>query len=80
MPRQWNQPSDFKGWAVFALGLFFILFGLPLLIGGAWLIALGGSWYYLPAGVAFITSGALLMLRQRFGATVYAAWFVVTVL
>lgn len=80
MLRQWNKPSDFKGWAVFALGLFFILFGLPLLIGGAWLIALGGSWYYLPAGIAFITSGALLMLRRRLGATVYGAWFVVTVL
>ncbi len=79
MRDPWEKPSDFKGWAVFALGLFFILFGLPLLIGGARLIALGGSWYYLPAGLAFIASGALLMLRRRLGATVYGALFVVTV-
>lgn len=80
MPLRWTKPSDFKGWAVFALGLFFILFGLPLLIGGARLMAIGGSWYYLPAGIAFITAGVLLMLRRRLGATVYAALFVVTVL
>ena len=73
MPRSWDKPSDFKGWAVFALGLFFILFGVPLLIGGFRLITLGGSWYYLPAGIAFISSGSLLMLRRRLGATVYGA-------
>lgn len=39
---------------MFALGLFFILLGLPLLIGGVRLGALG----YLPAGIALITSGA----------------------
>ncbi|MBB1399778.1 hypothetical protein [Pseudoalteromonas sp. SG44-8] len=38
-----NKPPDFKGWAVFALGLFFILFGLPMVIGGSWLVILGGS-------------------------------------
>jgi hypothetical protein len=42
---QWGMPSDFSGWAVFALGVFFVLFGLPLLIGGVWLIVLAGSWY-----------------------------------
>jgi quinoprotein glucose dehydrogenase len=75
-----NKPSDFKGWAVFTLGLLFVLFGLSMLIGGAWLIALGGSWYYLPAGIAFIVSGGLLMRRRRHGATIYGALFGVTVL
>jgi quinoprotein glucose dehydrogenase len=51
-----------------------------MLIGGTWLIALGGSWYYLPAGIAFIVSGGLLMLRRRLGATVYGAFFGVTVI
>jgi quinoprotein glucose dehydrogenase len=80
MRDRWNKPSNFKGWAVCALGLFFILFGLPMLIGGTWLISIGGSWYYLPAGMAFIASGVLLMQRKRLGATVYGTLFVVTVL
>jgi quinoprotein glucose dehydrogenase len=75
-----KKPSNLKGWAVFVLGLFFILFGLPMVIGGIWLIALGGSWYYLPAGIAFIVSGALLLLHRRLGATIYVALFVVTLL
>jgi quinoprotein glucose dehydrogenase len=76
----WNKPSDLKGWAVCVLGLFFILFGLPMLIGGTWLISIGGSWYYLPAGMAFIVSGVLLMQGKRIGATVYGIFLVVTVL
>lgn len=75
-----KKPSDYKEWAVFSLGLFFILFGLPMVIGGIWLLVLGGSWYYLPAGTAFIVSGWLLILRRRHGATVYAALFVATIL
>ncbi|MDP2128201.1 MAG: membrane-bound PQQ-dependent dehydrogenase, glucose/quinate/shikimate family [Pseudohongiella sp.] len=60
--------------------MFFVLFGLPLVVGGVWLIAIGGSWYYLPAGIAFVISGALFMLGRRLGAALYGALFVVTVL
>jgi len=80
MSLLWSKPSDFKGWAVLALGVLLILLGMPLLIGGVRLIALGGSWYYLPAGIALITSGALLMLRRRLGAVVYGVLFIVPVL
>jgi quinoprotein glucose dehydrogenase len=80
MRSQWDKPSGFKGWAVLTLGLLFILFGLTMLIGGVWLSVLGGSWYYLSAGIALIFSGGLLMWRRRLGATVYAAFFVVTLL
>ncbi|MFT7524940.1 MAG: quinoprotein glucose dehydrogenase [Arenicella sp.] len=80
MRNFWKKPSDIKGWAVLALGVLFILLGLPMLGGGAWLITLGGSWYYLPAGLALIASGALLTVRRRLGATVYGVFFVVTVL
>ena len=52
-----NKPPDFKGWAVFALGLFFILFGLPMVIGGSWLVILGGSWYDLPAEIGTPNNG-----------------------
>ena len=75
-----NTPLNYKQWAVFALGLFFILFGLPMVIGGMRLILLGGSWYYLPAGIAFIVSGWQLIKRKRLGATIYAALFITTIL
>jgi len=71
-----KNPTNYKEWAVFALGLFFMLFGLAMLVGGIWLIVIGGSWYYLPAGTLFIVSGWLLTKRRRLGATIYAALFV----
>lgn len=45
-------------------GAVFLLIGLVLAAGGAWLASLGGSWFYLIAGVGFITT-ALLLWRQR---------------
>jgi quinoprotein glucose dehydrogenase len=45
---------------------------LALAVGGIWLIALGGSWYYAIAAVAFLLTGFLL-IRGRPGALlVYA--------
>ena len=41
-------------WAVMALGVLFGLIGVVLTIGGGWLIAVGGSWYYLLAGLGLI--------------------------
>ena len=34
--------------------LVFVLIGLLLVGGGSWLAGLGGSWYYLLAGLGFI--------------------------
>ena len=73
-----KRPRGSRQWAVFLLGLFLFLFGLPLIVGGAKLIAVGGSWYYLPAGLAFVASGALLVMRRPLGALIYAGLFVVT--
>ena len=58
-------------WPLVAIGVIFILVGLPLVIGGAWLLMLGGSFYYLPAGLAFVASGALLVLGRPLGAWIY---------
>ncbi|RZL64943.1 MAG: membrane-bound PQQ-dependent dehydrogenase, glucose/quinate/shikimate family [Variovorax sp.] len=41
-----------------------MLVGLVTGATGAWLIALGDTWYYLVAGVLFIVSGVLLMRRS----------------
>ena len=65
-------------WAVI-LGAIFVVFGLVLGGGGAWLIALGGTWYYLIAGIGLIASGLLIMRHDRTGAWVYVATWLVTV-
>lgn len=61
-----------------AFGGLLTLLGLPLVIGGGWLIALGGSPYYLLAGLGLITSGVLLAQLKAAGAWVYIAVFIAT--
>ena len=67
-------------WAVRALGALFILIGAVLLIGGARLLMLGGSAYYLLAGVGLVASGAMLWRLKTLGAWIYVGVFVATVL
>lgn len=52
-----------------AIGSVLIVLGLILAAGGLRLITLGGSWFYLPAGLAMAASG-LLLIRRRAA----AAW------
>jgi quinoprotein glucose dehydrogenase len=43
----------------------FILLGLALAGGGAWLVSLGGSWYYVVAGIGMLIAGALVWKGRR---------------
>src|SRR6266567_2977691 len=54
-------------------GMVYALVGLALAGGGAWLAALGGSLYYLIAGLGTLITGALLIARRRAALWVYAA-------
>ena len=67
-------------WAVMALGVLFGLIGVVLTIGGGWLIGLGGSWYYLLAGLGLIGTGALLFARRMEAFWLYLLVFVLTVI
>ena len=67
-------------WAVMALGVLFGLIGVVLTIGGGWLIAVGGSWYYLLAGLGLIATGALLFVRRMEAFWLYLLIFVLTVI
>ena len=67
-------------WSLRVFGVLVAVLGLVLAAGGAWLIALGGSWYYLPAGLGLLVSGIQLMRGRRSGAWWFAAVFVGTVL
>lgn len=64
--------------AVRVLAVVLVLIGVVLGIGGAWLLALGGSPYYVLAGIGLIVSGVLLWRRSLAGVWVYAAVFAAT--
>jgi quinoprotein glucose dehydrogenase len=75
-----RKPSGLAGGLIALLGVILALIGIVLLIGGGWLISLGGSWYYLLAGLGLVVSGAFLIQRRLLGAWVYLAVFLLTVI
>jgi quinoprotein glucose dehydrogenase len=60
------------------LAALLITVGLLLGAGGAWLLLLGGSWYYLAAGLGLTVSGLLIARRLRQGAWVFWSVFAFT--
>jgi len=44
-------------WYTVVVGLLLAVLGLLLGAGGVWLAMLGGSWYYVFAGIGLIVSG-----------------------
>ena len=63
---------------VFAVIL--ILIGLMLAVGGVRLVSLGGSFYYVLAGLAVLASGVLLWRRDRRGSLLYGLLLIATLL
>jgi quinoprotein glucose dehydrogenase len=59
-------------------GIFFLLVGIALAIGGGWLVARGGSWYYLVGGIAVAATGVLVVQARRTALWVYALFLVGT--
>ena len=62
-------------WPARLLALVLAVIGLTLTIGGGWLIALGGSAYYLVAGLAMLGSAWLFWQGRLLGGWVYVALF-----
>ena len=58
-------PSFRPGPLLKVTGVIFVLFGLALLGGGIWLATLGGSWYYLLAGIGMLIAGVLVFKGKR---------------
>ncbi|MEQ8406520.1 MAG: membrane-bound PQQ-dependent dehydrogenase, glucose/quinate/shikimate family [Oceanicaulis sp.] len=69
-----------SNWAGIVLGAILALIGISLLIGGVWLAAVGGSWYYLLAGAGLTAAGALMVMGRKLGALIYLGVFAFTVL
>jgi quinoprotein glucose dehydrogenase len=61
----------------FACLLFLV--GLLMALPGAYLVALGGSFYYLLAGIAIAASAVLLAKGRRLGSRLYGAVYALTV-
>src|SRR5579872_7065039 len=61
-------------------GVVHILIGLTLACEGAWLAALGGSIYYVAAGLGILISGALLVGGRASALWVYAAVLIGTLI
>jgi quinoprotein glucose dehydrogenase len=58
------------------LALLLIVLGLVIGGLGAWLLSLGGSWYYAIAGLGLLVCGILLWGNRRSGALLYALVFI----
>jgi quinoprotein glucose dehydrogenase len=65
---------------VLLVGALLALIGLVLTAGGIWLAVLGGSPYYLLAGLGLTAAGALMILGRPLGAYLYLGVFALTVL
>ena len=76
----WRKPSGRPEWSVGILGGVIALIGIILALGGAQLIGVGGSSYYLFAGLALIVAGLAVTQRKLLGVWIYAGAFVVTAL
>ena len=75
-----NTPTTKCGWLPSAYGVILALIGLALLLGGLRLATLGGSWYYLIAGLLTVISGALLFKRNPNGGLLYLVVVIGTVI
>src|SRR5215813_2718105 len=64
-----NPTSD--RWLL-ATGIVLLIFALALLFGGVWLLSLGGSAYYVIAGIGFAACGALIVAGRRESLWLYA--------
>ena len=64
--------------ALVVFGIFLGLSGLALAAGGIELISLGGSWYYLLAGLGLLLAGVLYLRRKRLASAIVGALLIAT--
>lgn len=67
-------------WWTMLVATVLVLFGLPIAAGGLYLLVLGGSFYYLPAGIGLLATAYLLFRRDMGAVWVYLIVYAATVL
>ena len=70
--------ETFPGYIRAATGIVYALLGLALAVGGAWLAALGGSPFYVLAGIGILASGLLLLARRAEALWLFALIMIAT--
>jgi quinate dehydrogenase (quinone) len=75
-----EKPQPQGGWLLRLFGVVLALVGVALALGGLRLVTLGGSWYYLLAGVATLVAGVLLFRRKPLGGLLYLLVVIATVI
>jgi quinoprotein glucose dehydrogenase len=70
-----RSSADFSRWrwAPVVTGIVYCIVGFALASGGLWLAVLGGSHYYVIAGLGILVTGGLLIAERRSALWVYAA-------
>src|SRR3954468_16180713 len=69
-----------RSWAATILAFVMALIGIVLTLGGAWLVSLGGSPYYVIAGVLMLVSAWLLFRGRLLGGWIYVGLFILSVI
>ena len=73
-----SRATGVSRFLLLGLGVIIALLGLALAVGGAKLVSLGGSWYFLVGGVAMAVSGLLIARQKTAGAWLFAAFLIGT--
>lgn len=80
MPDPVHKRRASRSLIIVLLGALFALIGVVLAVGGAWLAAIGGSLYYLLAGLGLLVTGWLLIRGRVSGVWLYLIIFALTIL
>ena len=80
MPESTDERPPNRSLLVKGLAVLLALIGAVLALGGAWLAVLGGSLYYVFAGLGLLGAGFLLFRGRSAGVWLYVAVFVLTLL
>ena len=68
-----QPPASVSRWPIWVAALGVLVFGLLFVAGGGYLATLGGSLYFLLAGLGMIVSSVLLFKQRLSGAWLFAA-------
>lgn len=76
-----SQPAaTVSRWPIWIAALGVLVFGLLFIAGGGYLATLGGSLYFVLAGIGMLVASVLMFKRRVVGAWLFAAVMVASVI